>query len=261
MLKEFPTINHSDLLPIFKKNPFLYIFTKSILLEKSGRVLVDNIDNPQVALLSFKVFEIITGNSESERAIDILKEVNENRLMIVPDKKWVKLVEEKLLVAPYPRTKFSNEKLSLSHVNKLLEKSLPDGFTLQKFDIDTAYNLTPQIAPAFLPFFSSPEAFVNRGIGYCIKENDKVVSAAAAAMPIYDNEFEIQVITDPNKKYRRRGFATIVCAALIKESLENNLQPNWDADNEISVRLALKLGFSEPINYEAYICNRNPLKE
>ena len=44
----------------------------------------------------------------------------------------------------------------------------------------------------------------------------------------------------------------IVCAKLIQYSLENNLIPHWDADNEPSAKLALKLGFTSPERYNAY---------
>ncbi|TFG94575.1 GNAT family N-acetyltransferase, partial [Candidatus Thorarchaeota archaeon] len=34
--------------------------------------------------------------------------------------------------------------------------------------------------------------------------------------------------------------------------LENNLVPHWDAANEQSVKLALKLGYSNPKTWEVY---------
>ncbi|HUU77736.1 MAG TPA: GNAT family N-acetyltransferase [candidate division Zixibacteria bacterium] len=261
MIIEFPPIKNDILIPLFKSNQFLYILTKTVLNDRLGKVLADYIDDPKVALLSYKVFEIIAGDHEIEAAIELLKYVTENRLLIFPNEEWTKIASEKLDLTPYPRIKFSSEKLSIKHIEMLLERDLPDGFSLQKIDIETVYNFNPKLSPAFLPFFESPEAMVNRGLGFCIKEEEKVICVAAAGMPIYDDEFEVQVFTDDEPKYRRKGFATIASAALIKESLEKGITPHWDADNEISARLALKLGFTDPIHYNAYICTRNLIKE
>ena len=253
MLIEFPAINQTDLLPLFEENKYLYIVSKTVLNEGIGRILVDDIKNPQVALLSYKVFEIVTGSFDSPCAKEIIDNLRENRLVIFPHEDWAQYATKHLNLNPYQRIKFSSKKLNIDHINKLLEKELPEGFTHQKVDVDTAYNLNVKLAPAFLPWFDSPEAFVHRGLAYCVKEGEKVVSICAAAMPIYDDEFEIQVLTDDNPKYRRKGFATKACASLIKESLERGLTPNWDADNEISAKLALKLGFTDPEHYYAYI--------
>jgi hypothetical protein len=43
-----------------------------------------------------------------------------------------------------------------------------------------------------------------------------------------------------------------VSAAIIEYGLERNLIPHWDAANEASVKLALKLGYSNPESWEAF---------
>lgn len=254
MLIEFPAINQSTLIPLFEQNAYLFIISKTVLREGNGRILVDDIKNPQIALMSYKVFEIVTGDIKSIHAKAILENIRENRLVIFPNKEWAEFAIEQINLTPYPRIKFSSSKLNIDLLNKLLEKELLEGFTLHKVDVETAYNMNIKLAPAFLPWFDSPETFVHRGLAYCIKEGEKVVCIAAAAMPIYDDEYEMQVLTDDDSKYRRKGFATIACAALLKESLERGLTPHWDADNEISAKLALKLGFIDPEHYNAFIC-------
>ena len=260
MLVEYPPDKFPSIIPLFEKNKYLFILTKTILKEKLGTIFVDDIDNPTVASLSYRVFEVITGDASSEAALEILKEVSEERLLIFPNKEWEELANKHLILTAYPRAQFSSENLTIKHQEELLSNELPQGFVLEKIDIETAYNFNPKLAPAFLPFFDSPEAFVNRGIGYCIKKDELVVSAAAASLPIYDNEFEIQIITDDNPKYRRKGFATACSAALIKECLERNITPHIDTDNEVSTRLALKLGFTDPIHYNGYICSKKLIK-
>ncbi|MGC9779934.1 MAG: GNAT family N-acetyltransferase [Candidatus Heimdallarchaeota archaeon] len=261
MIVEYPKDKYEDLLPLFSNHKYLTITINSILKEKEGDVFVDNIDNPQIALLSFKVLEFIVGDSENEHAEELLKYVVENRMLLFPDDKWLELVKDKLVLSPYPRTKFSSEKLSIERCNEILEQKLPEGFILEKVDSKTIQKLNPKLAPGFLPFFKTPEEFETKGLGYCIKESDYVVSMAGSSMPIHDNKFDIQAITDPAPRFRRKGFASIATAALIKESLEKGITPFWDADNEISSKFAIKLGFVKPESYTAYICSKNKLRE
>ena len=62
-------------------------------------------------------------------------------------------------------------------------------------------------------------------------------------------DFEVQ--TRPG--YKRRGLATVAAAVLIDHCLARNLTPCWDAANDISAGLALKLGFVHPAPYDVYV--------
>ena len=52
---------------------------------------------------------------------------------------------------------------------------------------------------------------------------------------------EIEIGTHPD--FRRRGLAAACGAGFILAALEKGLSPHWDAMNEESCRLALRLGF------------------
>ncbi|MHA1969870.1 MAG: GNAT family N-acetyltransferase, partial [Candidatus Hodarchaeales archaeon] len=58
------------------------------------------------------------------------------------------------------------------------------------------------------------------------------------------------ILTHPD--YRGRGFATVVSAKMIEYCLEREIEPHWDAANPYSVKLALKLGFTDPESYKCY---------
>ncbi|MBN1331039.1 MAG: GNAT family N-acetyltransferase [Candidatus Heimdallarchaeota archaeon] len=260
MLFEFPKERFTELKTLFEKHQHLTIVIKNTLRDRNGDVYVDNTKTPSIALMSFKIMEFIAGDHLHPQAIEAISCISENRLVLFQDDNWLKLAEKHLILSAYPRVKFSSNNLSLEKINKLLEKELPNGFTLEKIDINTLKTMNPKLLPVILPFFKSAEDFIERGIGYCIKKDDLVISLGISGFPIIDNTFIFQVITDPDPKYRRKGFATMCCAATIKESLENGIIPQFDADTDISSRLALKLGFSSPENYLAYICSKNPLK-
>ena len=66
----------------------------------------------------------------------------------------------------------------------------------------------------------------------------------------YNTGIEIEV--DTVELERRNHLATIVCAALILQCLEEGLYPSWDAQNLNSVRLAEKFGYEFSHEYVAY---------
>jgi hypothetical protein len=261
MLRKCPQFRLPELLEVFKDYPYLRIMVKNILRSKSGNAFVDKIKKPELALIDFKVLAFIGGSHDHPLVNELLKLIPENKLLVFPNEEWIDLVKEKLVLTAYARTSFSSEKLTIEKMDELLVQELPKGYTLEKINLRTLNAFNTKLAPAIMPFYRTPREFVRRGLGFCIKEGDFVVSFAASAMPILDDEFEIQVVTDPNPNYRRKGFATKVCAKLIKESLVKGITPHWDADNEVMVRLGLKLGFVKPQNYTAFICSRNPLKK
>ncbi|MCG3252660.1 MAG: GNAT family N-acetyltransferase, partial [Candidatus Heimdallarchaeota archaeon] len=147
------------------------------------------------------------------------------------------------------RTKFSSENLDINHM-KEIQKTLPEGLVIEKLTEETIKNISKQANNITRLLFPSPENFIKRNFGFCILDGEKITSLALAASPIYDKHFEIHIETDP--EYQRRGLAMISCAKLIEYSLQEGLVPHWDADNEPSAKLALKLGFTKPEKYHAY---------
>ena len=76
------------------------------------------------------------------------------------------------------------------------------------------------------------------------------IVAGASSYTRYKEGIEIEVDTIEDE--RRKGLATIVCAALILQCLEEGLYLGWDARNMNSVRLAEKLGYEFDHEYTAY---------
>ena len=76
------------------------------------------------------------------------------------------------------------------------------------------------------------------------------IVAGASSYTRYKEGIEIEVDTIEDE--RRKGLATIVCAALILQCLEEGLYPSWDARNMNSVRLAEKPGYEFDHEYTAY---------
>jgi predicted GNAT family acetyltransferase len=78
------------------------------------------------------------------------------------------------------------------------------------------------------------------GFGFAVIHHGQLVSGASS-MTVYNGGIEIKVATDEN--YRRKGLALPCAAALVLECLNRKRRPHWDAANEISKKMAIKLGF------------------
>ena len=78
----------------------------------------------------------------------------------------------------------------------------------------------------------------------------ELIVAGASSYTRYDKGIEIEV--DTIEAERRKHLATIACAALILNCLDEGLYPSWDAQNLNSVHLAGKLGYEFDHEYVAY---------
>lgn len=225
---------------------------RSVLELGRGDVFVDNSNEPKFGLLVFKPLIFLGGDSESETAVKWVRNAPEMRLLIPPDNEWDRLIRRELLsrLMVQKRTCFNPDTLELEHVRNL-KKEIPSGFELGAMDREAVEGLDKTLIQPIELFFESVDEFLEMSIGFCVKRGEEVASMACPAFPFVE-EFEIQVVTLDRPEFRRKGLATVVCAALIEYALENDLIPHWDAANEASVNLALKLGYSDPDRWYAY---------
>jgi len=251
MVIELSTSEANEIEHLFQEHRWLKTVIQYAFREEKGKVYVTDIDNPEVTFLQIG-FVFIGGNPESSQVPSLIDALPAGPQLIVPNLDWANKLSEVLgdKVKQMPRFGFSHETLNLEHLRTLKEK-LPQEFILERIDLETARTTPRAVAPAIPFFFGSPESFIERGFGYCIKHDGAVVSTAMTAMP-FEKEFEIEVDTIDSPDYRRKGLATVVSAALIEHALEQNLVPIWDAANNPSKSLALKLGYSNLTPYDAF---------
>lgn len=214
---------------------------------------VDSLDSPAAVLWQMGTLYAIVGDYGCPEAEALIEKIEPWHVLIAPSEKWRAIVENawrgRLVVLK--RTKLSSQSLTVNHLLEI-RNSVPPEHIIQRMDLTTVKSLDKRVHSYIPIFFGGSGEFYKRGIGFCIKDKEKVVSSATTFAP-FINEFEMEVNTVNDSKYRRRGLATAVSAALILHALENNLTPHWDAENDISVKLALRLGYSNPETYESLL--------
>jgi RimJ/RimL family protein N-acetyltransferase len=95
----------------------------------------------------------------------------------------------------------------------------------------------------------SLDNFIVYGLGMCLMRGDDIITETYAQFWGLD-QVEISVVT--NRAYRRRGYATIACAQLIRLCRERGYEPYWscEAYNIAALNLAGKLEFRGERDYE-----------
>ncbi|WP_440897066.1 GNAT family N-acetyltransferase [Amphibacillus sp. Q70] len=102
-----------------------------------------------------------------------------------------------------------------------------------------------------LASWSSPEAFFNKGIGYCIIHQNKVVSICFSGFSV-ENVHCIDIET--LAPYQGKKLAQKIAHHYVKDCLENDQIPYWDCMemNKPSVAVAESIGFRNFFNYVGY---------
>ena len=127
--------------------------------------------------------------------------------------------------------------------------ALPDGYSVRRVGPEDipAY---VTVAKDFVSNWRSPDAFLERGIGYGVWRGDTCV-AGCSSYTMANNKLEVEIDTAP--EHRRKGLARAVAATLILHCLDNGIEPCWDAHNPESAALAGQLGFIDPQEYTVHI--------
>ena len=221
----------------------------SCLQKVMGKVFVTDKEKPKSAMAFVGVFAFPAGEPCKELIMDGKPA---GFIIIIPQNEaWAALIEE-----CYPdsikRTRFAIKKdtnFDKGYLERIVS-GLPEGYELRTIDSEV-YDLCLQnpVTADFVSAFETKEHYLELGRGVVILKDGKIVSGASS----YTRYLEgIEIEVDTAESERRKGLASIVCAELILNCLDEGLYPSWDAHNMISVKLAEKLGYKFSHEYVAY---------
>ncbi len=216
------------------------------------KLLVDVESNPSMSVLFYPYHVFIVGSPDSSNVSQLLDKIPDETEIHVVGEEWRLKLKEHFGTTLYNKRRFklSYESLSLDNLAHL-KKPLPDGYSIERVDRETAQQL-PQILQVHIPpYFGSVDSFMEKGIGFCVKHGDKPISMASSCIPFTD-KLEVQIATVDSTDYRRRGFGTIAAISLLEYCLKSNIEPHWDATNEPSAMMAEKLGYTDSEEYYVY---------
>jgi RimJ/RimL family protein N-acetyltransferase len=246
---EIRAADRDILMPLFKNCQYDRVIIDSVLEGNFGTAYADSASQPIVARLDSGEFTMLGGNPLADGVKDLLHRAP--IYYVTPqDNEWRILLQREFdtrISSALPFTDFSCNSLNLAHLAKLT-RAIPSAFDLMKIDKPLAERLPSDVGNEhFFETFQSVDDFLERGIGFCIFYQEKIVSAATSmAKSSKAIDIEIETVSD----FRKQGLGTAVGAKLVSYCLEHKIEPRWLAANDISVKLALKLGYVRGETYE-----------
>ncbi|MGD8456420.1 MAG: GNAT family N-acetyltransferase [Anaerolineales bacterium] len=248
--------------PLFQEYQWNYI-PDAILDGYIGEAYVDDENNPHIAVLEIPNLrlKLLGGDSSHPLARKYIETMPTRSALIFGSQGWEDLVKEchHGRLVSLPRYAFPSEKLDLDHLIELKSR-LPIRYRLAQLDLKVAQRLADEdseLTADHFRCFNSIEEFNDRGFGFCIFEGDEIVCLATTFL-ICDKGIEVQI--DTHKRHRGKGLATVAAAQILIHSLQNNLDPNWDAATKISAGLAKKLGYTPQGEYSIVFVVKSRMK-
>ncbi|MFW9979396.1 MAG: GNAT family N-acetyltransferase [Candidatus Thorarchaeota archaeon] len=224
------------------------------LRQSKGRMLVDSTESPTSALLVYRSAHVIAGDITNHGFLEpALSNIPRNIWgLMIPNEEWIPLLTKywKHGFETIKRIELASDRLELSHLMKYTE--VPEGYSLQRFGKQHILNIHMDLLYDAIIDFESFKNFEKEGLAFCVvkdTEDSKIISIASSVYP-FTTELEIQVKTHP--EYRRQGFALSSSAALIEYCIRNDVKVYVDAAHDGSRDMALKLGFSNPEEWNVY---------
>jgi GNAT superfamily N-acetyltransferase len=222
---------------------------------QSPEIWVDDEAQPTLACFYTAPAWFLWGDPDARDATPLLELLPADGWLIPSTEKWHRSLTAHFgeRLTTHPRASFDSASLNLAHLRRL-KSDLPAGLRIVPIDETHVNDQDGMLYQDLLSKFFTAANFIQQGAGFCLLDNGKIVGFAAANYPIRNQVLEVYIRVDYNDdpRHRQKGLGTQLGVALLEYCLEHGLDPQWDAANDISVRLALKLGYTPAHNWKMH---------
>jgi len=247
MIQLSPT-NREVIRPLFADYPYLQGLVHGVLSGAFGQAFADQPERATVGMIGTHDFVFFAGDAASPTATAMLQSCPPGAWLIGQDvtwherfgEQWTHLKQKERFAFQAPAVWNRERLMALQH-------ELPIGYTLKPVTEADAAGFA-QLSASLVDFTEQEQPTMAYSVGFGIEVEGQFVAGCAGAPAGGMLDFEIQTAL----AHRRRGLATAVAAAMILYCLDHELKPCWDAANEMSARLAEKVGFVGRTRYSAY---------
>ncbi|OQP62175.1 GNAT family N-acetyltransferase [Niastella populi] len=251
IIHKVDTALKAKLVPFFNTHHRVDLGIDSLLDGQSGKqisVVVDNVTDPKIAFIRYGTFGVLAGDATHDKAAALIQSIELPCAIQPSPEPWMNLLQytyaEKLKKTE--RFSFTHTFIEVAELNRIIEQNA-GGYKVHEIDAATAQAMeTDEWHKYHLSNYHSPDDFSANALASGIFIDGTPASVCSAALRC-SYGIELNVITLP--QFRNKGLAAIVSAATIKKAIEQNLVPHWDAANERSARLAMRLGFKPAGSY------------
>jgi RimJ/RimL family protein N-acetyltransferase len=274
MIHELEKKDYENVRSLFKELEYNLIISAVIERTSPGRIYVDDVADPKTAFMCTVEGYYLAGyanNNEFNASLNrlILEQIftgdtvrkNETDIAIGfhpdPWKNKMPIIFRGRLPLTTARRHYVCTELKISNWSA----QVPDGFRVQRIGGKLLKNPNLEIPEHMTDWmeinWGSIPDFMQRGFGFCMLHNKKIVSWSLADC-VSGNACEIGIHT--REDYRRQGLATLTAAATVDYCLSNEFRSvGWHCEeyNVPSMRVAEKVGFKLERKYIHYYACRN----
>lgn len=243
MIVQLPEEKKNLIIDLFKEkqpnNSALWCYFTGTM---PGKTYVDNLESPSKAICVLNMsWTYISDDADFKWIEESLQEIIKNTWIQVIwniEKRPVTPLEKNEKRVVIPRFEYTQRK-EISEKPKSVELTAFNADLYEKLPWKNFHNSV----------YGSRENFFNKTFGFYSLENGEICSECEAAF-IANGYTEIGIIT--SEKKRRQGFAFAACIRTLEEINKRGLKPIWacDKENIESIKLAEKLGFINPYEYD-----------
>lgn len=234
----------------FRDVPRVDISIECVLEDQMGMAFVDNTDMPSAYMIKIGPFHYFAGNPAGDGGLEMVKNFQPYNLFMSASAGWAEAFKQVYgeRFFKIERYSFSSQNLSITHAEKLCQVS-KFAEDVKRMDAALLERLKGQDHFIDASDFESSADFEDRGIGFYIEKDEKVIGAAYSSL-VCSTGIEVSLFVEED--YRRQGVAKVLSANLVRWCLEHNMDAHWDAANPESCQLAERLGYTPIGRYLAY---------
>jgi RimJ/RimL family protein N-acetyltransferase len=269
MLQKLERKNYFKVTPIFKEMGNQIVIGSVIEGNTCGDIYVDCLEAPAFAVLWDKMDAVLIEGVLNEDYIKsfvclILNVFKPDAIsrdfpffnVYYPNETWADVLGNKLKdLSPVKELKFYYE---YDKLNRDWESSVQNDYVLKRIDESILEKKDlknmDKVIDWIKSFWPSTKEFVDKGIGYCLLQDEIIVSWCLSVF-VSGEKFELGLETI--KDYRGKGCAKVVSSACIEYCMEHYLVPLWNCneENKPSVRVAEAIGFKKIKEYYVWHIN------
>lgn len=256
--------NNSDLIRVSreKNSEFRYLFDEFTYFENyinfafdysEPEVWVNRLEEPTAAYFFNSPAYFFVGDPESVDQSRTFAKIPDRGWLLASNERWNEKIKSYFTgrLEMHARTQFSSHKLDINHIRQM-KRDLPEGIDVVKINSDHIRQEAGILTKDVLnPYFANAD-FMEKGFGFCAIHQDRIVGFAASNFPIRDRVLEIFIKVEESTEYRQKGLGITLAATLIEYCLEHEIEPFWDAANQISAHIAEKLGYVVDRKWEMF---------
>ncbi len=250
---KIPDAEVKNFYPWFKDFPYFKNYINYAFNFLQPELFTDGKKQPETMAFYTKPAWFLAGNPELVDTDTFLNNMKNNSWILSANPEWETVLKNFFgtSLIEHPRQAFDSTHLSLPKMQEL-KKLLSDDLVIKRVGTEEVLISENMLSRDIVNEYFKGQDYLAQGVGFCIMDGDKMVAFASANYPLNSQILEIYVRVEDSDKYRKKGLGTAVSAALIEYCLQNNLDPHWDAANETSTKLALKLGYLKTRSWSMY---------